>query len=91
SREIRNFYNTAAVMMNLDLIITIDTYSAHLAGALGKEVWTLLSFKSDWRWKSVNDVSIWYPGMKLFKQYKFGEWQPVFERVYNNLLLYIND
>jgi Flp pilus assembly protein TadD len=91
SREIRNFYNTAAVMMNLDLIITIDTYSAHLAGALGKEVWTILSFKSDWRWKSVNDVSIWYPGMKLFKQYKFGEWQPVFERVYNNLLLYIND
>lgn len=87
SHEIRNFYNTAAVMMNLDLIITIDTYSAHLAGALGKEVWTLLSFKSDWRWKSTNDISFWYPKMKLFKQYKFGDWEPVFERVYNNLLL----
>jgi len=91
SGEVYNFYNTAAVMMNLDLIITIDTYSAHLAGALGKEVWTLLSYKGDWRWLSRQGKSIWYPNISLIKQYKFGEWEPVFEQVYNRLLFHVND
>lgn len=75
------FVDTAAVIASLDLVITSDTSLAHLAGALGAPVWTLLSFSPDWRWMLGRDDSPWYPTMRLFRQTKRGDWDGVFARV----------
>jgi tetratricopeptide (TPR) repeat protein len=72
----------AAVMMNLDLVVTVDTSVAHLAGALGRPVWTMLAFHSDWRWMTAEySHSPWYPTMRLFRQEKQGDWSDVLEAV----------
>jgi Tfp pilus assembly protein PilF len=71
----------AAVLVNLDLVVTIDTAAAHLAGALGVDVWTLLHFSPDWRWLLDRADSPWYPTMRLFRQSRFGDWGELFERV----------
>ena len=63
-----SFADTAAVMERLDLIVTVDTSSAHLAGALGRPVWVLLRYVSDWRWRDEPATSPWYPTMRLFRQ-----------------------
>lgn len=73
--------DTAAILMNLDLLITVDTMTAHLAGALGRPVWVLLSFAPDWRWMLDRSDSPWYPGMRLFRQPRPGDWRPVIEAV----------
>jgi tetratricopeptide (TPR) repeat protein len=73
--------DTAAIMLNLDLVITVDTLTAHLAGALGRPVWTLLSFVADWRWLVGREDSPWYPTMRLFRQPRLGDWRAVMERV----------
>ena len=70
-----------AVLMNLDLVITVETAVAHLAGALGVPVWVTLSVAGDWRWLLERSDSPWYPTMHLFRQQHFGEWVGVFERV----------
>jgi tetratricopeptide (TPR) repeat protein len=77
----RDFADTAACIANLDLVITIDTSVAHLAGSLGKPVWTLLPFVPDWRWLLERDDSPWYPTMRLFRQKRRGAWDEVLERV----------
>ncbi len=82
---IRDFEDTAALIANLDLVISVDTSVAHLAGAMGKPVWTLLPFSPDWRWLSNRDDSPWYPTMRLFRQPKPGEWAPVVEQVSDQL------
>jgi hypothetical protein len=74
----------ARTMMDLDLIITVDTMAAHLAGALGATVWTMLHANCDWRW-SKTEHSIWYPGMKLFHQQKPGDWSDVIEEIADEL------
>lgn len=79
--EISDFADTAAIIENLDLIISIDTAVVHLAGALGKEVWTLLPFSPDFRWMIDREDSPWYPTMKLFRQPQPGDWGAVFEKV----------
>ncbi|MBV9967023.1 MAG: ADP-heptose--LPS heptosyltransferase [Alphaproteobacteria bacterium] len=66
---------TAAVIANLDLVITVDTMVAHLAGALGVPVWVLLHSAADWRWLLDRDDSPWYPRMRLFRQPSSGDWQ----------------
>ncbi len=71
----------AAQIAALDLVISVDNSTAHLAGALGIPVWTMLPFVSDWRWLLNRDTSPWYPRMKLFRQSCPGEWHDVFERV----------
>jgi len=71
----------AAVLVNLDLVVTIDTAAAHLAGALGVPVWVLLHAVPDWRWLLEGEGSPWYPGMRLFRQTRQGEWTDVFERL----------
>jgi len=71
---------TAAIILNLDLVITVDTLAAHLAGALGKPVWTLLSFVADWRWLLDREDSPWYPTMRLFRQPRAGDWKAVMKR-----------
>ena len=77
------FMDTAAVIRNLDLVVTADTAIAHLAGALGAPVWVALQFSPDWRWLLGRDDSPWYPTMRLFRQTTFGEWPDVFERIAN--------
>jgi tetratricopeptide (TPR) repeat protein len=78
--------DTAAQMAHLDLVITIDTSMAHLAGALARPVWVLLSHTPDWRWLIDREDSPWYPTARLFRQQKPGEWQSVIERVRSALI-----
>jgi tetratricopeptide (TPR) repeat protein len=75
------FMDTAAVMMNIHLVITSDTAVAHLAGALGVPVWLALPFVSDWRWLMNRTDSPWYPTMRLFRQKQPGNWASVFEEI----------
>lgn len=75
------FIDTAAVMMNLDLVITSDTAVAHLAGALGRPVWVALRTVPDWRWMVERTDSPWYPTMRLFRQSARDEWGPVFAAI----------
>lgn len=79
------FMDTAAIMKNLDLIITSDTASAHLAGALGVPVWVALRIAPDWRWLTHRATSPWYPSMRLFRQKHFGDWPGVFEEIAHEL------
>ena len=71
----------ARVMRALDLVVTVDSMPAHLAGALGVPVWTLLHAESDWRWMEGRDDSPWYPTMRLFRQPRPGDWSSVIARV----------
>ncbi len=75
------FLDTAAVVSQLDLVITADTALAHLAGALGAPVWLALSALSDWRWLCDRDDSPWYPSMRLFRQTTLGDWPGLFARM----------
>jgi hypothetical protein len=77
----------AGVMTALDLVISVDSMPAHLAGALGRPVWTLLHRDADWRWMEGREDSPWYPTMRLFRQHRAGEWEPVIERVAHELAL----
>jgi ADP-heptose:LPS heptosyltransferase len=79
--EFNDFAATAALIANLDLVITIDSAVAHLAGALGKPVWVLLPFERDWRWLRDREDSPWYPSMRLFQQAQRGDWEELFARV----------
>jgi len=81
SGEFNDFADTAALMQNLDLVITVDTSIAHLAGAMGKPVWTMLPFSPDWRWMIKRSDSPWYPTMRLFRQPEPGNWSAVVEQV----------
>ncbi|UCD82320.1 MAG: tetratricopeptide repeat protein [Desulfobacterales bacterium] len=83
--EFEDFSDTAALIANLDLVISIDTSVAHLAGALGKPVWVLLPHNADWRWLLDREDSPWYPTMRLFRQKTRGDWSEVFDRVAQNL------
>ena len=75
------FVDTAAVIAGLDLVICSDTACAHLAGALGKEVWVALAAAPDWRWGRNGDRSPWYPTMRLFRQRAAGDWADVISRI----------
>lgn len=73
--------DTAAIVANMDLVVTVDTAVAHIAGAMGKPVWVVLSTMVDWRWLLDREDSPWYPSMRLFRQERRGDWPPVFARV----------
>ena len=75
------FMDTAAVMRNLDLVITSDTAVAHLAGALGVPVWVALGRACDWRWMDQREDSPWYPTMRLFRQERLGDWEGLFAAI----------
>ena len=77
--ELRDFADTAAVMANLDLVISVDTAAAHLAGAMARPAWTLLKHAPDWRWLLAREDCPWYPGMRLFRQKAPGAWDAVIE------------
>ena len=85
SGHIGDFADTAALLEQLDLLITIDTSVAHLAGALGKPTWLLLPFSADWRWLLGRSDSPWYPSFRLFRQLVPGQWPAVIETVRQQL------
>jgi tetratricopeptide (TPR) repeat protein len=88
--EIKDFFDTAGLIMNLDLVITVDTSVAHLAGALGKQVWVFIPFVPDWRWMLNREDSPWYPTMRLFRQNERNDWDSVIKRVYEELGKLVN-
>jgi hypothetical protein len=79
--DCRDFMDTAAVIENLDLVISVDSAVAHLAGALGKPVWLLNRFESEWRWMRGREDSVWYPTMRIFNQPQPRDWDTVIRRV----------
>jgi Tfp pilus assembly protein PilF len=79
------FMDTAAVVKELDLVITSDTALAHLAGAVGASVWVVLSTTPDWRWQLSGETTPWYPTMRLLRQTAMGDWAGVFERIRTEL------
>ena len=87
SLELSTLVGTAALISCLDLVITIDTSIAHLAAAMGKEVWILLPFSADWRWFLQRDDSPWYPHVKLFRQQTLEDWSIPLTRVKNMLMV----
>jgi hypothetical protein len=83
--ELEEFAEVAALIENLDLVITVDTAVAHLAGALGKPVWLLTCYVPDWRWLRDRTDSPWYPTVRLFRQSSLGDWTGVIDDVANAL------
>lgn len=79
--QIKNLADTAAFLHEIDLLITVDSAPAHLAGGLGKKVWTLVTLSPDWRWLLGRDDSPWYPSLRLFRQTKTGDWKSVISEV----------
>jgi tetratricopeptide (TPR) repeat protein len=83
--ELEDFDDTAAVLAQCDLVISVDTSVAHLAGALGRPLWVLLPFSADWRWTAAGERSPWYPSARLFRQPQPGDWDSVVNDVLKDL------
>jgi tetratricopeptide (TPR) repeat protein len=83
--ELKDFSDTAALLDVMDLVITVDTSVAHLAGAMGKQVWIMLPYNADWRWLRHRSDSPWYPSARLFRQPGIGDWADVVVRVKSEL------
>jgi tetratricopeptide (TPR) repeat protein len=83
--ELRDFAETAALVEALDLVVSVDTSVAHLAGALAKPVWVLLPYVPDWRWMLERSDSPWYPTARLYRQPQIGDWASVLQRVREDL------
>jgi Flp pilus assembly protein TadD len=74
-----DFHETAAIVASLDLVVTVDTAMAHLAGAMAREAWVLLAHVPDWRWGSEGESTSWYPSLRLFRQKRPGDWESAIE------------
>lgn len=83
--RLETYADTAAVLMNLDLVISMDTSLVHCAGALGRPVWVVLSSTPEWRWLLDREDSPWYPTARLFRQKQAGDWEEVFARIAQEL------
>ena len=79
--ELQDFSDTAALVMNLDLVIAVDTSTAHLAASLGKPVWLLNRYDTCWRWLLEREDSPWYPSIKIYRQTSAGDWDGVMQSV----------
>ena len=84
--ELNSFDDTAVVIDSLDLVISVDTAVSHLAGALGKPVWTMLWYSHCWRYLESRTDSPWYPSMRLFRQNEIGDWSHVVEEIVTALV-----
>jgi hypothetical protein len=80
----------AAVISQLDLVITVDTLAAHLAGALGVRAWVMLQYAADWRWLTSTSRSPWYPSLRLFRQPRQGDWPGVVDEIGHRLHRWVN-
>lgn len=85
SGRIKDFADTAAILSQLDVLISVDTAVCHLAGALGKDVWTMVPFGGEWRWLRNREDTPWYPSMRLVRQRVLGDWGMVIDRVREGL------
>jgi len=83
--SLADFADTAALIELMDLVVTVDTSVAHLAGGMGKQVWILLPFNPDWRWLLEREDSVWYPTARLFRQQAAGDWTGTVARVAEEL------
>jgi ADP-heptose:LPS heptosyltransferase len=84
--SIRSFADTAALIQNLDVVISVDTAIAHLSGAIGRPTWIMLSqYAVDWRWLLDRDSNPWYPTARLFRQPKMGDWDSVTAKIHQYL------
>ena len=83
--DVKDFSDTAAIIQNLDLLITVDTSTAHVAGAMGKEVWLLNRFDTCWRWLETGSKTDWYPSFTIYRQKEFNNWDNVVEEVRKDL------
>ena len=86
NEDLHDFSDTAAAILQLDLVISVETSITHLAGALGRPTWTMLCKASDWRYMRNRDDSPWYPTMRLFRQQRTGDWNGVVGRIAEALL-----
>jgi ADP-heptose:LPS heptosyltransferase len=82
---VQDFTDTAALCELMDIVLSVDTSVAHLAGALGVPTWVLLPYNPDWRWLLNRDDSPWYPSMKLYRQPAINDWNSVFDRIKSDL------
>jgi tetratricopeptide (TPR) repeat protein len=89
TEELSDYTDTAALIAHLDLVISVDTSVAHLAGALGKPVWIMIPFVPDWRWMLDRSTSPWYPTATLYRQKCAGDWADVMENILKDLTMYI--
>jgi tetratricopeptide (TPR) repeat protein len=83
--EVKDFSDTAAIIQNLDCIITVDTSTAHLAGAMNKPVWLMNRHDTCWRWLESGDKTAWYPSFKIYRQKSFMNWDNVIEEIKGDL------
>jgi hypothetical protein len=88
--DTKDFSDTAAIIQNLDLIITVDTAIAHLAGVLNKPVWLLSRKSGCWRWTFQGEETVWYPSMKIFRQTQDLCWQPIIDQIIEELKKEVN-
>jgi len=88
SADLEDFADTAAALENVDLVISVDTAVAHLAGAMGRPIWLLLPFAPDWRWLLGRDDSPWYPTMRLFRQPRPGDWDSAVRKMVEELSIW---
>ena len=86
SSDIKSFDDTASIIANVDLVISVDTSVAHLAGAMGKEVWVPLCINADWRWQQEGGNSLWYSSMQLIRQIQTNEWSAVIADLQQRLI-----
>jgi hypothetical protein len=75
--DLKDFADTAAVLQEMDLLISVDTSVVHLAGALNRPVWMMIAAMPDWRWLMQGESSAWYPSLRIFRQRARGDWAPV--------------
>jgi hypothetical protein len=84
--DILDFADTAAIIKNLDLVISVDTSVAHLAGAMGGKVFIMLPFAPDYRWMAQGNDSPWYPNATLFRQPSPNDWESVIDEIYKEMI-----
>jgi ADP-heptose:LPS heptosyltransferase len=90
-QDLKDFGDTAALLMNLDLLISVDTSVVHLAGALARPVWTIVARGPDWRWMLEREDTPWYPTMRLFRQQHLKQWGPVLQRIRDQLRTFVKE
>ena len=76
-----DFLDTASLISRMDLVISVDTSVAHVAGSIGKKVWMMARMGGCWRWTNEGDETFWYPSMKIFRQSSVDDWSPVVSRI----------